>query len=321
MKKALILGISGQDGSYLAKLLISMNYEVHGVVRRHSISENQTSRIDEVINDIKLHYGDLIDMPGLFNIIHKVRPDEIYNLAAMSQVKISSEMPYYTLQVNGLSVVNILEIIKNSFPLIKFYQASSSEMFGNSVDDDKYQRLTTPMIPVSPYGCAKLLAFNLVRHYRAAYNLHLCNGILFNHESPFRGSNFVTSKVIKTAVQIKKGFKDRLILGNLDSYRDWGHAKDYVRAIKMIVDYPEPKDWIVSTGKNKSVRDMCEYVFRKLELDYKKYVIQDKKFVRTEELKFLRGDSSETQNILGWKPEISFENMMDEMIDYWLKKI
>jgi len=201
------------------------------------------------------------------------------------------------------------------------YQASSSEMFGNSVDDDKYQRLTTPMIPVSPYGCAKLLAFNLVRHYRAAYNLNLCNGVLFNHESPYRGSNFVTSKVIKTAVQIKKGFKDKLILGNLDSYRDWGHAKDYVRAIKMIVDYPEPKDWIVSTGKNKSVRDMCEYVFRKLELDYKKYVIQDKKFVRNEELKFLRGDSSETQNILGWKPEITFENMMDEMIDYWLKKI
>jgi GDPmannose 4,6-dehydratase len=293
MKKILIIGITGQDGSYLSRHLLELDYEVHGVVRRLSVSENQTSRLDDISNNVHLHYGDLLDGQGLFNIINKVKPSEIYNLAAMSHVGISGEIPYFTIQTNGTAVVNILEIIKNNFPKIKFYQASSSEMFGNSIDDDKFQRLGTPMNPVSVYGCSKLLAFNLVRHYRTAYKLNLRNGILFNHESPLRGSNFVTSKIIKTAVEIKKNLKDKIFLGNLDSYRDWGHAKDYVRAMKMIVDYNEPRDWIVSSGFSRSVRDICDYSFKKLGLDYKDYVIQDPKFIRPEELNFLRGDSSE----------------------------
>jgi GDPmannose 4,6-dehydratase len=321
MKKILITGITGQDGSYLSRHLLELNYEVHGVVRRLSVSENQTSRLEDLKNDVHLHYGDLLDGQGLFNIINKVKPSEIYNLAAMSHVGISAEIPFFTLQTNGLAVVNILEIIKNSFPKIKFYQASSSEMFGNSIDNDKYQRLSTVMSPVSVYGCSKLLAFNLVRHYRTAYKLDLRNGILFNHESSLRGSNFVTSKIIKTAVEIKKGLKNNLFLGNLDSYRDWGHAKDYVRAMKMIMDYDEARDWIVSTGFSRSVREMCDYVFKKIGLNYKDFVIQDPKFIRSEELNFLRGDSSEIRNILGWKPEISFEELIDEMLNFWLKKI
>jgi GDPmannose 4,6-dehydratase len=321
MKKILIIGITGQDGSYLSRHLLELDYEVHGVVRRLSVSENQTSRLDDISNNVHLHYGDLLDGQGLFNIINKVKPSEIYNLAAMSHVGISGEIPYFTIQTNGTAVVNILEIIKNNFPKIKFYQASSSEMFGNSIDDDKFQRLGTPMNPVSVYGCSKLLAFNLVRHYRTAYKLNLRNGILFNHESPLRGSNFVTSKIIKTAVEIKKNLKDKIFLGNLDSYRDWGHAKDYVRAMKMIVDYNEPRDWIVSSGFSRSVRDICDYSFKKLGLDYKDYVIQDPKFIRPEELNFLRGDSSEIRNTLGWKPEISFEELIDEMLNFWLKKI
>jgi GDPmannose 4,6-dehydratase len=194
-------------------------------------------------------------------------------------------------------------------------------MFGNSIDNDKYQRLSTVMSPVSVYGCSKLLAFNLVRHYRSAYKLNLRNGILFNHESPLRGSNFVTSKIIKTAVEIKKGLKNNLFLGNLDSYRDWGHAKDYVRAMKMIMDYDEARDWIVSSGFSRSVREMCDYVFKKIGLDYKNFVIQDEKFLRPEELNFLKGDSTEIRNILGWKPKISFEELIDEMLNFWLKKI
>jgi GDPmannose 4,6-dehydratase len=321
MKKILIIGITGQDGSYLSRHLLELDYEVHGVVRRLSVSENQTSRLEDISNNVHLHYGDLLDGQGLFNIINKVKPSEIYNLAAMSHVGISGEIPYFTIQTNGTAVVNILEIIKNNFPKIKFYQASSSEMFGNSIDNDKFQRLGTPMNPVSVYGCSKLLAFNLVRHYRTAYKLNLRNGILFNHESPLRGSNFVTSKIIKTAVEIKKNLKDKIFLGNLDSYRDWGHAKDYVRAMKMIVDYDEPRDWIVSSGFSRSVRDICDYSFKKLSLDYKDYVIQDPKFIRPEELNFLRGDSSEIRNTLGWKPEISFEELIDEMLNFWLKKI
>jgi len=321
MKKILIIGITGQDGSYLCRYLLKLNYEVHGIVRRLSVSENQTSRLDDINNHVHLHYGDLLDGQGLFNIISKVKPLEIYNLAAMSHVGISREIPYFTIQTNGAAVVNILEIIKNNFPKIKFYQASSSEMFGNSVDDDKFQRLSTPMNPVSIYGCSKLLAFNLVRHYRAAYKLNLRNGILFNHESPLRGSNFVTSKIIKTAVEIKEGLKNKVFLGNLDSYRDWGHAKDYVKAMKMIVDYDEPRDWIVSSGVSRSVRDICDYTFKKLDLDYKDFVVQDPKFIRSEELNFLRGDSSEIRNILGWKPEISFEELIDEMLHHWYEKI
>lgn len=321
MKKALITGISGQDGSYLAEYLLSMGYEVHGIIRRHSVAENQDSRIDHIGDKLNIHIGDVLDIPSLTRIVNDVKPDEIYNLAAMSHVRISFDVPSFTIQTNALGVLNILEVYRSIVPEAKFYQASSSEMFGNSIDDDEIQRLTTPMNPVSPYGCAKLLGYNLVRHYRNAYGLHACNGILFNHESPRRGSNFVTNKVVKTAVEIKKGLKNKLELGNLDSYRDWGHSKDYVRAMHMIINHNKPDEWIVSTGETHSVRDLCEMVFKKLDLDYKDHVIQNSKYMRPEELKYLKGDSSKIRKELGWKPEYTFEKMIEEMIEYWSLKI
>jgi len=320
-KKALITGISGQDGSYLAEYLISLGYEVHGIIRRHSVAENQDYRLKHLGNKINTHYGDLLDVPSLTRIVSEVRPDEIYNLGAMSHVRISFDVPSFTIQTNGMAVLNLLEVYRAIVPDAKFYQASSSEMFGNSVDEDGVQRLSTPMNPVSPYGCAKLMAYNLVRHYRHAYGLHACNGILFNHESPRRGSNFVTNKVVKTAVEIKKGLRDKLELGNLDSYRDWGHSKDYIRAMHMITNSEAPDEWIVATGKTWSVQQLVEYVFEKLELDYKDYVTQNPKFMRPEELKYLKGDSSKIRNELGWKPEYTFHSMLDEMIQHWMEKI
>jgi len=316
-KKALITGINGQDGSYLSEYLLQNSYEVHGMVRRHSVAENQDSRISKINSKIYKHYGDLTDVHSINRIMSEVKPDEIYNLAAMSHVRISYDVPSFTIQTNAVGVLNMLEAYRNIVPEAKFYQASSSEMFGNSVEEDGTQGLTTPMSPVSPYGCAKLLAFNLVRHYRHAYGLHACNGILFNHESPRRGSNFVTNKVIKTAVEIKKGLRDKLELGNLDSYRDWGHSKDYVRAMHMIVNHELPDEWIVSTGETWSVRQLVEYTFESLGLDYKDYVVQNPKFMRPEELKYLKGDSSKTRNQLGWKPEYTFHSMLDEMIEFW----
>jgi GDPmannose 4,6-dehydratase len=232
VKKALITGINGQDGSYLAEYLLGLGYEVHGMVRRHSVAENQNSRLHHLADSVKTHYGDLLDYPSLVRVVSTVKPDEIYNLAAMSHVRISFDMPSFTIQTNALGVLNMLEVYRTLCPDAKFYQASSSEMFGNSVDDDGVQRLTTPMNPVSPYGCAKVMGFNLVRHYRHAYGLHACNGILFNHESPRRGSNFVTNKVVKGAVSIKKGLQDKLELGNMDSYRDWGHSKVFSKLLK-----------------------------------------------------------------------------------------
>ena len=318
-KKALITGISGQDGSYLSEYLISLGYEVHGILRRLSVAENQDSRINNL--DVILHYSDISDTGSLFKIINSVKPDEIYNLAAMSHVRISFDKPTYTVMTNGVGVINLLEILNNINKDIKFYQASSSEMFGNSIDDDGYQRLNTPMIPVSPYGCAKVLGYNLVRHFREAYKKFYCNGILFNHESPRRGSNFVTAKVVKTAIEIKKGQKDKLELGNLDSKRDWGHSKDYVRAMHLIMNANQAEDWIVSTGETKSVRDLCEYVFKKLGMNYKDFVIQNQKFMRPEELKYLKGDSSKIRKKLNWKPQYTFENLIDEMINYWLDRI
>ena len=320
MKKALITGIGGQDGSYLTQYLLESGYEVHGVVRRHSVAENQNFRLHDISN-IKTYYGDLLDYPSLQRIVSKVQPDEIYNLGAMSHVRISFDMPSFTIKTNALGVLHMLEIYRTTCPNAKFYQASSSEMFGNSVDDDGVQRLTTPMNPVSPYGCAKVMGYNLVRHYRNAYKLHACNGILFNHESPRRGSNFVTNKVVKTAVQIKKGLKDKLELGNLDSYRDWGHSKDYVRAMHMIVNHNVADDFIVATGKTHSVRDLCNKVFNKLDMNYEDYIIQNPKFMRPEELKYLKGDPSKVISELGWKPEYTFETMLDEMIDRWDKEL
>ncbi len=320
-KKALITGIGGQDGSYLSEHLLDMGYEVHGVIRRHSVAENQDSRINKITGDIKTYYGDLLDYPSLQRIVSEVQPDEIYNLAAMSHVRISFDVPSFTIQTNALGVLNMLEVYRNTCPKAKFYQASSSEMFGNSVDDDGSQRLTTPMNPVSPYGCAKVMGYNLVRHYRHAYKLHACNGILFNHESPRRGSNFVTNKVVKTAVEIKKGLRNQLELGNLDSSRDWGHSYDYVRAMHMILNHHTPDEFIVATGRTHTVRDLCRYTFEALDMNYEDYVVQNPKFMRPEELKYLKGDSQRTRDVLGWNPKYTFESMIDEMIATWMARI
>jgi len=320
-KKALITGIGGQDGSYLSEHLIEEGYEVYGIVRRHSVAENQNSRIVHINKKVETFYGDLLDYPSLFRIMSEVQPDEIYNLGAMSHVRISFDVPSFTIQTNALGVLNMLEIYRTVVPHAKFYQASSSEMFGNSVDEDGFQRLTTPMNPVSPYGCSKVLGYNLVRHYRHAYGLHACNGILFNHESPRRGTNFVTNKVVKTAVEIKRGLKDKLELGNLDSYRDWGHSKDYTRAMIKIINHNTPEDFIVATGETHSVRDLCEVVFTKLDMDYRDYIVQNPKYMRPEELKYLKGDSQTTRDVLGWAPEYTFESMLQEMIERWMKEI
>jgi GDPmannose 4,6-dehydratase len=320
MKKAFITGISGQDGSYLAEYLLELGYEVHGIVRRNSTPEHQQSRLDGVRNNPNLHvyYGDLLDVSGLEKLLKEIQPDEVYNIAAQSHVRISYDIPQFTVQTNALGVINILEAVRTNCSNSKFYQASSSEMFGSSVDEDGFQRETTRMTPVSPYGCTKVFGYNIVRNYRNAYNLFASNGILFNHESPRRGSNFVTNKVVKAAVEIKLGLVNKLELGNLDAYRDWGHSKDYVRAMHLILQQPEPGDYVVATGVTHSVREMCEYVFAKLGLDYKDYVIQNQKFLRPEELKYLKGDSSRIR-ALGWQPEYTFETLMDDMIEHWLK--
>jgi GDPmannose 4,6-dehydratase len=317
MKKAFITGIGGQDGSYLAEYLVEQGYEVHGIIRRNSVPEHQQSRIESMRDSIHVYYGDLLDQSSIEHLLDKIQPDEIYNIAAQSHVRISYDIPQFTTQTNALGVLNILEAYRRSCPNAKFYQASSSEMFGSSVDTDGYQRETTPMNPVSPYGCTKVFGYNIVRNYRNAYKLHASNGILFNHESPRRGSNFVTNKVVKTAVEIKLGLKDKLELGNMDAYRDWGHSYDYVRAMHLIVQQEKPGDWVVATGETRSVRDMCEYVFGKLGLDYKDYVVQNQKFLRPEELPYLKGDSTRIRTELGWKPIYTFESMMDEMIEYW----
>ncbi len=319
MKKALITGITGQDGSYLTEYLLELGYDVYGLVRRHSVPENQSSRLEHLHEKITRIYGDLTDEMSVAKIITEVQPDEIYNLGAMSHVRISFDMPAFTIKTNSLGVLNMLESYRLFCPQARYYQASSSEMFGNSIDSDGVQRLTTPMTPVSPYGCSKVMGFNLTRHYRDAYKLHACNGILFNHESPRRGTNFVTNKVVKTAVEIKKGLQDKLELGNLDSSRDWGHSYDYVRAMHLILNNDQAKDWVVATGESHTVRDLCKYVFSSLNMDYQDYVVQNQKFLRPEELKFLKGDSTPIRTELGWKPKYTFETMLDEMIQYWLK--
>jgi GDPmannose 4,6-dehydratase len=317
-KIALITGINGQDGSYLAEFLLQKGYEVHGTLKRNSVSENQTSRLDSIYDKIKLHYADLTDLSSLISVIQKVNPDEIYNLAAQSHVRISFDQPLYTANVTGIGTLNMLEAVKLIKPNTKIYQASSSEMFGNSIDDDGYQRETTPMNPVSPYGCAKVFSYNICRNYRNSYGMFISNGILFNHESPRRGTNFVTNKVCKEAVKIKLGLSSELKLGNLDATRDWGHAEDYVKAMWLILQENTPDDFVCSTGVSHSVKDLCEYVFNKLELDYNEYVKLDEKFLRPEELHNLKGDSTKLKEITGWTPEYTFESMLDEMIEYWL---
>lgn len=318
MKKALITGINGQDGSYLAEFLLSKGYEVHGILKRNSVSENQTSRIDHIFNQLNLHYGDVLDYSSLHSIINKIRPEEIYNLAAQSHVRISFDMPIYTAHATGLSTLNLLEAVRNVDTSIKIYQASSSEMFGNNIDSDGYQRETTQMNPVSPYGCAKVYSYNITRNYRNSYGIYISNGILFNHESPRRGTNFVTNKVVKEAVKIKLGRSNELQLGNLNATRDWGHAKDYVEAMWLILQQPKADDFVCSTGVSHSVKDLVEYVFGKLELNWNDYVKTNDKFLRPEELEHLKGDCTKLKNATGWKPKYTFETMLDEMIEWWL---
>ena len=317
-KIALITGINGQDGSYLAEFLIEKGYEVHGTLKRNSVAENQTSRLDKVYDKVKLHYADLTDLSSLVRVISEVKPIEIYNLAAQSHVRISFDQPLYTANVTGIGTLNVLEAVKLLDPSIKIYQASSSEMFGNSIDTDGFQRETTPMNPVSPYGCAKVFSYNICRNYRNSYGMFISNGILFNHESPRRGTNFVTNKVCKEAVKIKLGLSNELKLGNLDATRDWGHAKDYVKVMWEILQLDKPDDFVCATGISHSVQDLCEYVFGKLDLDWESYVKQDEKFLRPEELHNLKGDPSKLVKATGWTHDYTFESMLDEMIEHWL---
>ena len=321
MSKVLITGISGQDGSYLAEYLLSLGHEVHGIVRRNSVAENQQYRLESIKNDLHVHYGDLLDQTSIEKILTEVKPDYIYNLAAQSHVRISFDIPQFTASTNAIGVLNILEAYKRLCPNAKFYQASSSEMFGLTVENDAFQRETTIMNPVSPYGISKVFGYNMVRHYRRAYNLHACNGILFNHESPRRGSNFVTSKVVKGACMIALGRQDSLELGNIDSYRDWGHSKDYVRAMELIINNKVADDFVVSTMETRSVRQMCDVVFKYLGLNYEDYITQNPKYMRPEELPYLKGDSTKIRETLGWKPTYTFEELMHEMVDHWMDEL
>ena len=318
-KVALITGINGQDGSYLAEFLLEKGYEVWGTIKRNSVAENQTSRLDKIYPQLlgKLQYADLTDLASLVSVIQQCKPDEIYNLAAQSHVRISFDQPIYTAQATGVGTLNLLEAVRLTKPDAKIYQASSSEMFGNNIDEDGFQRETTPMNPVSPYGCAKVYSYNICRNYRNSYGMFIANGILFNHESPRRGTNFVTNKVVKTAVEIKKGLRDELRLGNLEATRDWGHAKDYVEAMWLILQQDNPDDFVCSTGISHSVQDLVEYTFNKLDLSWGDYVTTDAKYLRPEELTDLKGDSTKLRK-LGWKPNYTFETMIDEMIEYWM---
>ena len=322
-KLALILGANGQDASYLAELLIDKNYEVHGTIRRNSVPESQTTRIQSLRdnNQIILHYMDLTDPISVESIINDLKPDEIYHLAAQSHVQISFELPKYTLDVNAGGTLSVLEAVRKFSPTSKIYHAATSEMFGNSIDEDGCQRETTRLAPVSPYGCSKLYAHSLCNNYRNAYGMFITSGILFNHESPRRGINFVTNKVVLEAVKIKLGLSNELVLGNLDAVRDWGHAKDYVEGMWRMLQQEKPDDYVLATGMSKSVRDLVEYVFGKLNLDHKMYVKSDNKFQRAEELHFLKGDASKAKEKLGWEPTYSFEIMLDEMIEHWIKTL
>lgn len=322
-KKALVIGANGQDASYMVELLVEKGYQVIGTVRRNSVPESQTTRIEELFKagKIELRYLDLTDPISVQSIIGEYQPDEIYHLAAQSHVQISFELPKYTLDVNAGGTLAVLEAARKYSPHSKIYNAATSEMFGNNIDDDGFQRETTPMHPVSPYGCAKLYAHSLCKNYRNAYNMFICSGILFNHESPRRGINFVTNKVVHDAVLIHYGIIDNVTLGSLSSSRDWGHSKDYVRAMWLMLQQEKPKDYVISTGISRTVEELVDIVFDKLGLDKQQHLKTNKKFARPEELHYLKGDSSLAQKELGWALEYTFETMIDEMIDHWKQEL
>ena len=339
-KKALIFGVTGQDGAYLSKFLLKKNYEVYGVKRRSSIINTQ--RIDDIYKDInygssfKLFYGDLTDASSILNLIKNLKPDEIYNLAAQSHVKVSFEVPEYSAEVNGLGALRILEAIRslNLEKKVKFYQAGTSEMFGRT--KDKFQNEKTPFHPVSPYGVSKCFAHWITKNYREAYNIYSCNGILFNHESPIRGETFVTQKIVQGLVRIKKGRQKKLFLGNLYSKRDWGHARDYVEAMWKMLQQKKPDDYVISTGKTFTIKDFVNRTAKKLNfkikwvgkgikekainIENKQIIIECKKrYFRPLEVDYLKGNASRAKKILKWSPKISINNLIDEMIQHELK--
>ena len=323
--RALITGITGQDGSYLAELLLSKGYEVHGMLRRTS---NLSSRIRGLLDRhsdsdgrLKLHYGDMADTMSLVRLLRNIQPHEVYNLAAQSHVQISFEQPNYTSEISGLGVLRILEAIRElqqqSGKEVRFYQASSSEMFGNVPETP--QRETTPFAPRSPYGVAKLYGHWITVNYRESYGLHASSGILFNHESPRRGENFVTRKVTQAAARIKLGLQEKVLLGNLESKRDWGFAGDFVYAMWLMLQQDKPADYVIATGVSHSVRELCKYAFDYVGLDYRDYVEYDIQFERPAEVDALAGDATKAQEILGWKPTLRFQDLIAMMVESDLK--
>jgi GDPmannose 4,6-dehydratase len=318
MKKALIIGANGQDASYLIEYLLSLDYIVYGTIRRNSVPESQTSRIEHIHKhkNIQLLYADLLDPVSINRAVQQSDPHEVYHLAAQSHVRVSFDLPQYTTDVNCMGTLNVLEAIKTHNTDIRLYNASSSEMFGNSIDQDQFQRISTPMTPVSPYGCSKLFAYNLCNNYKNAYNMYIASGVLFNHESPRRGINFVTNKIVTDAVKIKKGLSNHISLGNLQAYRDWGHAKDYVKAMHLMLQQIKPQNYVIATGISRSVEELLTYVFQELKLDTKTYLKIDPVFQRPEELNYLRGDSAPAREELSWTSEYTFYTMIDEMIQY-----
>ncbi|SRR5579875_1445678 len=321
-KVALITGVTGQDGSYLAEFLLKRGYEVHGIVRRSS--SFATGRIDHLRkgygqsrNGLQLHYGDLGDGTGLRRIIEQTRPDELYNLAAQSHVRISFDQPEYTVDVVGLGTLRLLEAVrdhnKRHGRTVRMYQAGSSEMFGQAPEVP--QRESTPFHPRSPYACAKVYAHWQTVNYREAYGMFAVNGILFNHESPRRGENFVTRKITRSATRIKLGLQQKLMLGNLEARRDWGFAGDYVEAMWLMMQQENPDDYVIATGESHSVREFLELAFARVGLDWQKYVELDPRFLRPAEVDNLRGDSSKARRILNWSPKVTFEQLVALMID------
>ncbi|CDM65083.1 GDP-mannose 4,6-dehydratase [Pyrinomonas methylaliphatogenes] len=318
MKKALITGITGQDGSYLAELLLSKGYEVHGIIRRASTFN--TGRIDHLYQDphvngvrLFLHYGDIADSTNLIKLLYRIQPDEIYHLAAQSHVRVSFDIPEYTGDVTGLGTVRILEAIRETGLKAKFYQASSSEMYGKVQEIP--QRETTPFYPRSPYAAAKVYAYWMTVNYRESYGMFACNGILFNHESPRRGETFVTRKITRAVAHIKAGLQKKLYLGNLDAKRDWGYAKEYVEAIWLMMQQPEPDDYVIATGETHSVREFLEEAFSYAGLDWREYVEIDPKYFRPSEVDLLVGDASKAREKLGWQPRTTFKELVRLMVD------